>query len=156
MPSKEEIFQEVQAQTEQILDQHDDRDTILQKICELLDSKLETYDWTGFYIADPEADRELVLGPFVGEPTDHTRIKFGEGICGQAADTLETFLVDDVSKADNYLSCSIHVKSEIVVPVLKDGEFVAELDIDSHQIAAMDETDQQELEKLCAKIAHLF
>jgi GAF domain-containing protein len=156
MSSKEEIFQEVQEQADLILEQNSDRDTILKKICELLDSKLETYDWTGFYIADPNAERELVLGPYVGEATDHTRIKFGQGICGQAADTLETFVVDDVSKADNYLACSIHVKSEIVVPVLKNGEFMAELDIDSHQVAAMDEVDQQELEKLCAKIAHLF
>lgn len=156
MSSKETLFQEVHEQTDRILEENSDRDTILLKICEVLDQKIEAYDWTGFYIADPDAERELVLGPYVGEATDHTRIKFGQGICGQAADTLETFVVDDVSKADNYLACSVNVKSEIVVPVLKDGEFKAELDIDSHQLAAMDETDQKELEKLCAKIAHLF
>lgn len=156
MTDKEQAFETIHNEIDILLQSETDRDTILKSVCEILDKYIDTYDWTGFYLADPNADRELVLGPYVGEETDHTRIKFGQGICGQAADTLETFLVDDVSKEDNYLACSIHVKSEIVVPVLKDGAFVAELDIDSHTPAAMDEIDQRELERICEKLSRLF
>lgn len=133
-----------------------ERDEKLQEICRLLSDEIEVFDWVGFYLVDPEADRELVLGPYVGEPTDHTRIPFGKGICGQAAETNETFVVPDVSKADNYLSCSIHVKSEIVVPVKKDGKFVAELDIDSHTRDSITEEHQKMLEEICDLTASLF
>lgn len=132
------------------------RDEKLQEICRLLSDKIEVFDWVGFYLVDPEADRELVLGPYVGEATDHTRIPFGKGICGQAAETNETFVVPDVSKADNYLSCSIHVKAEIVVPVKKEGEFVAELDIDSHTRDSITEEHQKMLEEICDLTAELF
>lgn len=132
------------------------RDEKLQEICRLLADKIEVFDWVGFYLVDPEADRELVLGPYVGEATDHTCIPFGKGICGQAAETNETFVVPDVSKADNYLSCSIHVKAEIVVPVKKEGEFVAELDIDSHTRDSITEEHQKMLEEICDLTADLF
>ena len=132
------------------------RDQKLQHICELLEEEIEVFDWVGFYLVDPDADRELVLGPYVGEETDHTRIPFGKGICGQAAETNETFVVQDVSKADNYLACSIHVKAEIVVPVKKNGEFVAELDIDSHTKDSLTDEHRQILESICNEIAILF
>ncbi|MCW9708506.1 GAF domain-containing protein [Aliifodinibius sp. 1BSP15-2V2] len=132
------------------------RDEKLQQICQLLSDEVEVFDWVGFYIVDPNAERELVLGPYVGEPTDHTRISFGKGICGQAAETNKTFVVQDVSQADNYLSCSIHVKSEIVVPVKKDGKFIAELDIDSHTKDAITGDHQLLLEEVCGKVARLF
>ena len=132
------------------------RDKKLQEICELLSDKFSVFDWVGFYLVDPEADRELVLGPFVGEPTDHTRIPFGKGICGQAAETNETFVVQNVNDADNYLACSIHVKAEIVVPVKKDGQFVAELDIDSHTEDSITEEHRATLEEICENISILF
>lgn len=132
------------------------RDEKLQRICQLLSNNVEVFDWVGFYIVDPEAEEELVLGPYVGEATDHTRIPFGKGICGQAAETNETFVVQDVSQADNYLSCSIHVKSEIVVPVKKNGEFIAELDIDSHTKDAITEEHRAMLETICDQVSHLF
>lgn len=132
------------------------RDEKLQEICRLLADEIGVFDWVGFYLVDPEADRELVLGPYVGEATDHTRIPFGKGICGQAAETNETFVVQDVSKADNYLSCSIHVKAEIVVPIKKDGEFLAELDIDSHTRDSITEEHQKMLEEICEITANLF
>ncbi|GAA5522709.1 GAF domain-containing protein [Aliifodinibius salicampi] len=128
----------------------------LQEICRLLSDEIEVFDWVGFYLVDPNADRELVLGPYVGEATDHTRIPFGKGICGQAAETNETFVVPDVSKADNYLSCSIHVKAEIVVPIKKDGKFIAELDIDSHTRDSITEEHQKMLEEICDLTADLF
>lgn len=137
---------------------HDDvsRDQKLQQICELLAEKVEVFDWVGFYLVDPEADRELMLGPYVGEETDHTRIPFGKGICGQAAETNETFVVQDVSKEDNYLACSVHVEAEIVVPVKKDGKFVAELDIDSHTKDSMTEEHRKMLEEVCELVSLLF
>lgn len=132
------------------------RDQKLQQICELLEEQVEEFDWVGFYLVDPESDRELVLGPYVGEETDHRRIPFGKGICGQAAETNETFVVQDVSKEDNYLACSVHVEAEIVVPVKKNGEFVAELDIDSHKKDSMTEEHRKMLEEICDRIAPLF
>ena len=133
-----------------------DRDEKLQDICELLSEEYSIFDWVGFYLVDPEADRELVLGPYVGEATDHTRIPFGKGICGQAAETNETFVVQDVNEADNYLACSIHVKAEIVVPIKKDGEFVAELDIDSHTKDSITDEHRVTLEEVCSIISGLF
>lgn len=150
------VLDTLPAQVNAILDASSDRDTILLEICELLNSTVPVYDWVGFYIADPDVPRELYLGPYVGEATDHTRIPFGKGICGQVAESLQTFVVEDVNAQDNYLSCNIHVKSEIVVPILKNGTFVAQLDIDSHTLAAMDSHDQRVLEAICDKLSPLF
>lgn len=102
------------------------------------------------------AERVLVLGPFVGEPTEHVRIPYGRGICGQAAESGRTFIVADVTKESNYLACSIAVKSEIVVPILRDGEFVAELDINSHRPKAFSPKDRTMLEKIAALAGGLF
>lgn len=132
------------------------RDEKLQDICQLLADDIDVFDWVGFYLVDPKADRELVLGPFVGEATDHTRIPFGTGICGQAAETNETFVVQDVSEEDNYLACSVDVEAEIVVPVRKNGEFVAELDIDSHTKGSLTEDHRELLEEVCDLVASLF
>ncbi len=120
----------------------------LATTCVLLDRFLPHYHWTGFYLAD-SAQEKLFLGPYVGEVTDHTVISFGHGICGQAAGTKETYLIDDVCTQDNYLSCNIHVKSEIVVPILGDDAYVyAEIDIDSHKIAAFTQEDSTFLNKI--------
>ncbi len=124
----------------------------LQLVCTLLHGEVPRYDWVGFYIAIPE-EQLLVLGPYEGAPTDHLRIPYGRGICGQAAERLETFVVGDVGAQDNYLACSIHVKSEIVVPVFRDGAFVAEIDIDSHTphaFSAEDTAFLTELATLCS------
>lgn len=139
-----------------IINKDTEREQKLQDICQLLADEIEVFDWVGFYLVDPNAEQELVLGPYVGEPTDHVRIPFGKGICGQAAATKETFVVQDVSKASNYLSCSIHVKAEIVVPVMKDDTFVAELDIDSHTKDSITEGHRATLEEICALTAKLF
>lgn len=154
--TKEQLFDTFPNQVKQFLTDGGERDVILLNICTLLHDSVDVYDWVGFYIADPNKERELYLGPYVGPETDHTRIPFGVGICGQVAESHETFVVDDVTKQDNYLSCSVNVKSEIVVPIMKNGHFVAQLDIDSNTIAAMDEIDQRVLEELCEMIADLF
>lgn len=124
----------------------------MQSVCDLLNSKLEHYDWTGFYMSDVKM-RLLHLGPFCGEPTDHITIPFGKGICGQAAETEKTFLIDDVSAEENYISCNINVKSEIVVPILKDGVMLGQIDVDSNKSAAFTKDDQYLLEKICTELA---
>jgi L-methionine (R)-S-oxide reductase len=104
------------------------------------------YNWTGFYMLDPEDAETLVLGAFHGEPTPHVRIPVSEGICGAAVATGETVVVDDVNADPRYLSCSIRTKSEIVVPVYARGKVVGEIDIDSHAAAAFAEMDRAFLE----------
>ena len=128
----------------------------LKAICRQLSDDVAVYDWVGFYMVDPQAHRELVLGPYVGAPTDHIRIPFGTGICGQAAETLETFIVDDVNAQSNYLSCSIHVKSEIVVPIMKGATLIGELDIDSNILAAFSDKDREVLEEICRIVATMY
>ena len=128
----------------------------LHAICALLEREVAHYDWVGFYLVDPARERELVLGPFVGAPTEHTRIAFGQGICGQAADTEMTFVIQDVSQETNYLSCSPHVQSEIVVPIFKDGAIVGEIDIDSHALAPFADADNVFLEQVAALVAVLL
>ena len=143
-------------QTDLILSSNKSRDQKLLEICQLLDENIDVFNWTGFYLVDPNEERMLVLGPYVGEETDHTRIPFGTGICGQAAETLDTFVVQDVSKAGNYLACSLDVKSEIVVPIMKGDEFVGELDIDSHTLNAITPELRSLCEKICIKLSHIF
>ena len=128
--------------------------TKLQRLCDLLRERVPHYDWFGFYLTVP-GRRELALGPFSGEPTEHTRIPFGRGICGQAAEREQTFVVQDVDAVENYLSCSIHVKSEIVVPVFEEDRVVGEIDIDSHVKEPFTESDNLFLEALAEKVAPL-
>ncbi len=143
---------ELMARLNQRIDAGGDPAGMLQALCETMQQELAGYDWVGFYLVDPQSPRELILGPYAGAPTDHTRIAFGEGICGQAADSGETFVIDDVSKQSNYLSCGINVKSEIVVPVFEGDRLVGELDIDSHTPAAFGEEDR----RLCEAVAALL
>ena len=128
----------------------------LQAIAELLNREVPEFDWTGFYLASNTEDRMLELGPFVGEPTDHTKIPYGSGICGQVAESYDTFVVQDVSKADNYLACSLDVQSEIVVPIMKNGDFVAQLDIDSHKKNGITQTHKKLCEEICRELESIF
>lgn len=132
------------------------REAKLAALCALLHRRVPHYDWVGFYIVDPARERELMLGPFEGEPTEHVRIPFGRGVCGRAAAMGRTLVVDDVGAEADYLACSLKVKSEIVVPVVRDGVVRAELDIDSHTPAAFGEDDLTFLERLCAAAAFIF
>jgi GAF domain-containing protein len=133
-----------------------DRDAKLKRICVLLAEKVPYYNWVGFYLVPPDEQDELVLGPYVGEPTEHTRISFGTGICGQAAARGEAFVVQDVSKESNYLACSASVRAEIVVPILKGGQVVGELDIDSHTPAPFTDRDREALDAICLAVTALF
>ena len=128
---------------------------LLLRICELLKQEVYHYDWVGFYILDP-INNGLVLGPFAGKPTPHTHIPVGKGICGQVAANGETMVVQDVTQVDNYISCGLDVQSEIVVPVLKEGRFVAELDIDSHSPAPFTSDDSLFLARVCDLLVDHF
>lgn len=127
----------------------------LQAICDLLANNVAHYDWVGFYFADAE-QRLLHLGPYTGEATDHTVIPFGKGICGQVAVSNQTFLVEDVTAQDNYIACSMTVKSEIVVPLFVNGQNIGQIDIDSHTLNAFTQEDQLFLEKLNEALASLY
>lgn len=132
-----------------------DTNVKLQKICHLLDQEIPYFNWTGFYFRNGDKE-ELILGPYVGAETDHTVIPFGKGICGQVAVSNETFVVPDVHEQDNYLSCSIDTKAEIVVPIIKEGKNIGQIDIDSHQLNPFTEEDRELLEWLCGEIAEIL
>ncbi|WP_417430378.1 GAF domain-containing protein [Halpernia sp.] len=127
----------------------------LQKVCQLLDQEISYFNWTGFYFKNGDKN-ELKLGPFVGAPTDHIIIPYGKGICGQVAVSNETFVVPDVYAQENYLSCSIDTKAEIVVPIFKNGENIGQIDIDSHKINPFTEEDKEMLQWLCEEIGKII
>jgi GAF domain-containing protein len=127
----------------------------LEKVCHLLDQEISYFNWTGFYFKNGDKD-ELKLGPYVGAPTDHDIIPYGKGICGQVAVSNETFVVPDVHQENNYLSCSIDTKAEIVVPIFKDGQNIGQIDIDSHTIDPFTAEDRELLEWLCNEVSKIL
>lgn len=126
----------------------------LYQICELLEKHIAYYDWVGFYFVNGDK-QELKLGPYVGEPTDHTIIPFGKGICGQVAVSNQNFVVPDVSAQDNYIACSITVKAEIVVPIFVNGKNVGQIDIDSKTPDPFTEADERFLEFVCKEVSKI-
>ena len=116
---------------------------LMEGITKLLHQKMLRYNWVGFYMLEKDGPQDvLVLGPFRGTMTPHTRIQLNQGICGAAASTGRTIMVDDVSADPRYLACSLETKSEIVVPVFVEKKVVGELDIDSHFLAAFSPEDR--------------
>jgi L-methionine (R)-S-oxide reductase len=125
---------------------------LMRTMVKLLHERMLKYNWVGFYLLEPGAQPPmLVLGAFEGAMTPHTRIPLNQGICGAAASTGQTVVVDDVSKDPRYLACSLETKSEIVVPVFAHGKIVGELDIDSHFPAAFT-LEHQDLVQFCARL----
>jgi len=131
------------------------RSEILLKTCKLLKDKVYHYDWVGFYILD-EPTSTLILDSYVGKPTEHTIIPVGKGVCGQVAENNKLKIVQDVSQEGNYIACSIDVQSEIVVPILKNDKFMAEIDIDSHSPSPFTAEDEIFLTSVCQKLSVLF
>jgi GAF domain-containing protein len=124
-----------------------------QRAVEVLHDRFPHYDWVGVYWVDGS---DLALGPWVGpEPTEHTRIPIGSGICGAAAASGQTEIVPDVDADPRYLACFASTKSEIVVPIFADGSVVGEIDIDGSDPNAFDETDARFLEEVAALLAPL-
>lgn len=127
----------------------------LQQICDLLQESIPYYDWVGFYFRNGNKE-ELKLGPYTGAHTDHTIIPFGKGICGQVALSNENFVVPDVQAQDNYIACSINVKSEIVVPLFVDGENIGQIDIDSNTPDPFTREDENFLEFINKEVAKIL
>jgi len=122
----------------------------MQQAVRLLKDAMPHYTWAGIYLIDGE---ELVLGPFLGKPSPHTRIPLGRGICGAAATAKATIIVDDVNADPRYLACSLETKSEIVVPILNGPEVLGEIDIDSDRPAAFGAGDRALLEQVASLLA---
>lgn len=130
-------------------------DERLLKICETLETTIAHYNWVGFYFKNDDKN-ELKLGPYVGEPTDHTIIPFGKGICGQVAVSNQNFVVPDVTAQDNYIACSITVKAEIVIPIFVNGENIGQIDIDSNTPDPFTKEDERFLEFVCEKVSEIL
>lgn len=144
----EEVRKEISELAQAAPSAHD----LMQKMVKLLHERILKYNWVGFYLLEPAAKPPmLALGAFEGAMTPHTRIPLNQGICGAAASSGQTVVVDDVSKDPRYLACSLETKSEIVVPVFVYGQVVGELDIDSHFPAAFT-AEHRELVQYCAQI----
>jgi L-methionine (R)-S-oxide reductase len=127
-------------------------DRFMNGVTLVLNEKMLKYSWVGFYMLEAGAQPPvLVLGHFQGAMTPHTRIHLNQGICGAAASSGKTVVVDDISKDSRYLACSVETKSEIVVPIFVRGEVVGELDIDSHFASAFAGQDR-ELVEYCAQL----
>ncbi len=117
-------------------------------VSNILHHAFDHYFWTGFYVVDPEKPDELVIGPYQGS-LGCLRIPFGKGVCGKAATTCETQIVDDVHAFPGHIACDARSESEIVAPVFNSaGELIAVLDVDSDRTAQFDETDRAELEAI--------
>jgi L-methionine (R)-S-oxide reductase len=153
---KKQLFEYLIVKIKETVEKPDSRDKKLLNICTLLKANIPYYNWVGFYLVPEDRPAELILGPFVGEPTEHTRIPFGKGICGQAADRKKTFIVPDISRETNYLACNPHVRSEIVIPIIKDNRVIGELDIDSNTIASFTEADEKFLTEICQLVNGLY
>jgi L-methionine (R)-S-oxide reductase len=123
---------------------------LLAETVALLQRERPRYNWVGVYLLEGD---ELVLGPFVGKPTPHTRIPLNKGICGAAASSGQTVIVDDVHADPRYLACSLETRSEIVVPIVRAGRVLGEIDIDSDQSAAFTEEDRKLLEGVAEILA---
>ena len=144
-------YEAVAGGIEQLAATEEDSDAIVRGAVEAIHDRLDTYSWVGIYFVE---DEELVLGPWKGpSATDHVRIPIGEGVCGAAAASGVTEIVDDVNADPRYLACFASTRSEIVVPVHYREMVVAEIDIDSDQPAAFGDADRAFLERVAALIA---
>jgi GAF domain-containing protein len=153
--TKEEKYKNVLPQIISLVKGEQNKIANLANVVSVLKYTFDYYLWTGFYFTDKENGEELVLGPFQGKIAC-TRLKMGKGVCGTSAEKMETVIVDDVDKFPGHIFCDSDSKSEIVVPVVKNGKTEAVLDIDSGIYAAFDDTDKKYLEELIKKIEYIF
>jgi GAF domain-containing protein len=148
-------IEEVRNEISALAERSANADDLMRKMVKLLRERMLKYNWAGFYMLEPGTRPPvLVLGAFDGATTPHIRIPLNQGICGAAASSGKTIVVDDVSKDPRYLACSLETKSEIVVPVFVHGKIAGELDIDSHFHAAFTAEDRV-LVQHCAALVGL-
>src|SRR4051812_33074238 len=132
------------------LERSGDATDAMARAVRVLKDEVPAYTWVGIYLLEGD---ELVLGPFLGKPSPHTRIPIGSGICGAAARERETIIVDDVNADSRYLACSLETRSEIVVPVMSGERVLGEIDIDSDRSAAFGAADNTLLESVASLLA---
>ena len=136
---------------DRILNRESEADEVLRQTVEILHDRFAHYSWVGIYFVEGD---HLVLGPWKGpEATEHVRIPVGRGVCGAAAASGVTEIVDDVNADDRYLACFASTRSEIVVPIAYEGRVVGEIDIDSDQPAAFSSEDRAFLERVALLIS---
>jgi len=145
-----EIQRTVLASVEDAVASERDGARAMERVVAILKSEMPSYSWVGIYLLEGD---ELVLGPFLGKPSPHTRIPLARGICGAAATEKQTIIVDDVNADARYLACSLETRSEIVVPIMSGAHVLGEIDIDSDRPAAFDAEDKTLLEAVAALLA---
>jgi len=137
---------------DRILNSEPDSDEVLRRTVDVLHDRFDHYSWVGVYLVEGD---ELALGPWKGpQATEHVRIPIGEGVCGAAAASGRTEIVDDVNADPRYLACFVSTRSEIVVPIAYQGKVVGEIDIDSDTPAAFGEADRAFLERVAVLVSH--
>jgi len=141
------------AEIDRILASAGDRDDALTSVVKAIHEASPRHDWTGIYLVEGET---LVLHNYLGEPSPHTRIPIGRGICGAAVAERRTLVIPDVQADPRYLACSLKTRSEIVVPMAKLGYILGEIDIDSHTPDAFTESDRRTLEEVARRLSGLF
>ncbi len=146
MPKHDDVYKKVEA----AIANEPDGQSALEAAVRVLKAEMTRYTWVGIYLL---FGNELVLGPYLGKPSPHTRIPVGRGICGAAAAEKATIIVDDVSADPRYLACSLDTRSEIVVPIMRDRAVLGEIDIDSDRRAAFDDADRELLERVADLLA---
>jgi GAF domain-containing protein len=145
-----ETQQAVLAEIDEALRSERDPTRVMEHVVAVLKREMPSYTWVGIYLLEGD---ELVLGPFLGKPSPHTRIPLGRGICGAAATEKQTIIVDDVNADPRYLACSLETRSEIVVPIMSGARVLGEIDIDSDRAAAFGAQDRSLLEAVASRLA---
>lgn len=147
--SKADLYHELLSAADALTADESDAVANMANIAALLGDFLPHCNWTGFYRM---LDGELVLGPFAGRPAC-IRIPLGVGVCGAAAKTGETQLVEDVHAFPGHIACDARSRSELVVPIVRNGEVVGVIDLDSPELARFDEEDRDGIEALARMLA---
>ena len=148
-------FNELKSKVSNLVSNSSSLDKTLKDVCELLKSSVSYYDWVGFYFKNGEKE-ELKIGPYSGLATDHTIIPFGKGICGQVAVSSKNLVVPDVNAQNNYIACSLNVKSEIVIPLFVNNINIGQIDIDSNTADPFTREDERFLEFVCESVASIM
>lgn len=144
--SKASQYAETAKEIAAVLDGESNLTARMATVSNILHHAFDHYFWTGFYVVDPEKPNELVVGPYQGT-MGCLRIPFGKGVCGTAAETGETQIVEDVHAFPGHIACDARSESEIVVPVFDaSGKLIAVFDVDSDQKSQFDNDDKEGLE----------
>ena len=153
MENKQQIYDELTAQLDALMEGESEEMSILANVSAVLAERFPWF-WTGFYL---EREGELRLGPFQGTVAC-MHIAHGRGVCGTAFERRQSIVVPDVEQFPGHIACSSLSRSEIVVPIFNGkGEPVGVLDVDSTSLAAFDDVDRQNLERICQLLTrHLY